>query len=423
MKMGFSAAVLTPPLPCQMAGYAVPREAQGVHDDLYARVLAFQEGSRPPVVIAGLDLLNLDELTQRAVTQLLRPLGIESDRLLVCCTHTHAAFGGIFDMESGINAAMPDLLGEARPDLVEWVAARLEKAAAEALSDMADVSVSMNRDTMSGQLATNRHAPDAPSDQDILTMDFLRADGKRVLLYNLNCHPTVLNAENRLLSADFAGGVAARLSADYDMTLFVNGSAGDMSTRFTRRESSFAECARFADIVAGKIRRMREKSAFAPLTELSLAYRELLLETAEVDAPDTAQERYAAARRALLDVQARTSDRAQLRKAESLVEGAQVNLLKSRHMKRHGPEKAAVRAGLLSVNGRKVVCSPLELFSTLALRLKQQADADLFGYANALMGYLADGDAFDAGDYEALMSVFAKGAGEQYVDLLAAWLA
>lgn len=420
--MGFSSAVITPPMPCSMAGYGVAREAQGVHDELYARAMAFQEPGKPAIVLLALDVLNLDEVCMRALAEKLEPLGISRKQLLVCCIHTHASFGGIFDMQRGINPAMTDLLGEARPDLVELLAAQSVSAVACALSDMAETSVAMNKGSMGKQLATNRHAPELLSDQELFVLEFLRTDGKKVLLYNLCCHPTVLNAQNRLLSADFAGAVAARLQNEYDMAIFVNGSAGDMSTRFTRRESSFAECERFADIVFNEIQRTRGKSDFIPLKELSLTYHTVMLKEACVDSLDSAEKKYNDAVQHLTEVKAKTDDRATIRKAESFVEGASVNLTKARYLKQGPQREAAVPAGLLTINGRRIICSPFELFSSLALLLKQSTDVEMFGYVNALFGYLADTSAFDAGDYEALMGAFARGAGEEYIAQLTAWL-
>lgn len=422
MKMGFAAAAITPPLPCQMAGYAVFREAKAVHDGLFARALAFREDGKAPVVILGLDVLNLDELCMRALNDRLAQQGVERDRLLVCCTHTHASFGGIFDMERGINRAMPELLGEARPDLVEHLVKQSAAAVESALSDMAEVSVAMSRGAMEKRLATNRHATELPSDQSFFLMEFLRADGKKLLLYNLSCHPTVLNAENRLLSADFPGGVNARLRSEYDMVLFVNGSAGDMSTRFTRRESSFEECERFAQIVCDKIKELRGQGEFVPLTEFTLSYCTVELKEASVEALDAAQKSYDHALSNLEAVKAQTDDRATVRKAESFVEGATVGLLKAKHLPKSEQGEVAVQAGLLTVNGVKIVCSPFELFSTLALKLKGRKGVEMFGYVNALFGYLADRDAYDAGDYEALMGVFERGAGEAYIDALTARL-
>lgn len=422
MKMGFSSAVITPPIPCSMAGYGVARVAQGVHDDLYARALAFQEAGKPAIVLLALDVLNLDEVCMRALAAKLEPLGVSRDQLLVCCIHTHASFGGIFDMERGINPAMTDLLGEARPDLIEFLVDQSVSATARALSDMAETSVAMNKGVMGGKLATNRHAPEIISDQELFVLEFLRADGKKVLLYNLCCHPTVLNAQNRMLSADFAGAVAVRLQNECDMSIFVNGSAGDMSTRFTRHESSFAECERFADIVFSEIQQLRGKSDFIPLTKLSLCYHTTLLKEASVDAVDAAEKKYYDAVHHLAEVKAKTDDRATVRKAESFVEGASVNLMKARYLKQGIQKEAAVPVGLLTINGRRIVCSPFELFSSLALLLKQSADVEMFGYVNALFGYLADTSAFDEGDYEALMGAFARGAGEDYIAQLTAWL-
>ena len=43
-------------------------------------------------------------------------------------------------------------------------------------------------------------------------------------------------------------------------SVFLNGAAGDISTRFTRREQSFAECARMGEMVADRIRALLENA-------------------------------------------------------------------------------------------------------------------------------------------------------------------
>ena len=50
--------------------------------------------------------------------------------------------------------------------------------------------------------------------------------------------------------------------------------------------------------------------------------------------------------------------------------------------------------------------------------IKKQKQVECFGYINKLEGYLADCDAWDNLDYEALSGDFARGEGERYVKLV-----
>ena len=84
------------------------------------------------------------------------------------------------------------------------------------------------------------------------------------------CHPTVLNGENLMLSADFPGALESCF-ADAEMVAFVNGSCGDMSTRFTRRESSFAEMERMAQLAADQLKTLlNQPEPLSPGANLTL---------------------------------------------------------------------------------------------------------------------------------------------------------
>lgn len=416
MKIGCARVSITPGGPCVLAGYYRSRPAAGVHDEVYVRALVFPG----PVVILSLDLLNVDELSMNRILRALAPLGVEGDRLLVTAVHTHASFGGIFDTAGGIKGELRIMFGETDEALLAMLAERCAAAVREAMADMTETEIRFVKGTIDG-LGTNRHSPELPHDRDLFMIEFFRADGKKILLYNLSCHPTVLNGENLLISADFPGSAASRLCGAYDLAVFVNGSAGDVSTRFTRRESSFAECERLGALVARRILELAAGAGPAePLERVELAYRGFCLREAVVDEAAAAEAKLAGARRRLEGVKASGAGAGEIRRAESLVEAAFINLLKAKT----GPQagELALRTGLLSINRKKILCVPLELFSVLALKLKSRVPAEIFGYANALAGYLADTAAYEALDYEALSSPFASGEGERYIEFLGSLL-
>jgi hypothetical protein len=342
----------------------------------------------------------------------------------------------MLDTANGMNREMVPLYGAYDQNAAGFLTERCLDAIGAAVTDARKTSeggqaggntarIRMSRGSVKG-LATNRHDPAALCDDGLFLVEFLRADGKKILIYNLCCHPTVLNAHNRLISADFPGAVADLLESDgnnsgaYDMVFFVNGSAGDMSTRFTRKESSFDECKRFGALVQKAITETAGRDGeFEALEEARLEYRRIELKRAEVPAPEAAEQRLAEMRKNLDETKKSTADPKLIRKAESFVEGAEISLLKARYPRRG--DDVSVETGLLTLNGQKILCVPLELFSSLALPLKRRRNVEFFGYANALLGYLADREAYNAMDYEALFSEFAKGEGEHYIEQLSGY--
>lgn len=431
MKTGFAQVPITPDRPCVLAGYYKSRPAEGIHDEVYVRALVFPG----PLVMLSLDILNVDKLSMDRILRALAPLGVTEDRLLVTAVHTHSSFGGIFDTTAGLKRELRIMFGETDEALLAMLAERCAAAVKEAQADMEETKIRFLHGSIEG-LGTNRHSPELPHDRDLFLIEFFRADGKKILLYNLSCHPTVLNGENLLISADFPGCVASRLRGVYDMVIFVNGSAGDVSTRFTRRESSFSECDRFGALIAGRIMELTASGAAPPdaegevsfpasveaLDRVELAYRHFYLKEAAVDEIAGAEAKLSAAQRRLDAVKVSSAGPGEIRSAESFVEAALINMIKA---KAAGGQRAGdvdLPTGILSINGRNILCVPLEFFSVLALKLKSRfpagTPATIFGYVNALEGYLADTAAYEALDYEALSSPFAAGEGERYIELL-----
>jgi len=415
MKTGFAQRAITPAIPCQLAGYSAYRIAQGVHDELYARALVFRGGDST-VILLQLDVLGVDELFIDRMDVKLREIGLTREQLLVFCAHTHSSFGGIFNVSGGMKAKLSDLLGEQNEALLEMLAGQSFEAIKDAIKDTRDTDVRFMNSKIYG-VGTNRHSQADPCDHDIFVADLVRDDGQRAILYSLSCHPTIMNNDNLLLSADFTGYANKAISQFCEMAVFVNGSAGDMSTRFTRRESTFDECSRIGGIVGLKVSEMLEGAGrHVPLSEVSLVYHTVNLKRVVSDSPDEAAKKYSIAENNLRKVLARTTDPSGIRKAQSYVEGASANLLRSQLPQDGQTTEIPVKVGILSLNDRKIVCSPFELFSTLALRLKEKARVEMFGYANELLGYLADADSYENMEYEALSSDFSCGEGEVYID-------
>jgi len=423
MKLGISRKDITPDFPAPMAGYFENRLSQGINDRLYVRALYFNVNGQKPILLLQYDLLCLDKICLDKIYNALntgKNVSIPKNRIAVFCTHTHSAFGGILDMEEKINQELQPLFGESSPVLVDLIVKQSIEAVSEASENCTETTLRISRATVNG-VGTNRRNKNIPSDNSLFIMEFLRDDKKKILLYNYSCHPTVLNKTNLLLSGDFPGSVASQLEGnDYDMTVFINGSAGDISTRFTRKQSSFTECDRYAGIIVNAIKNSI-KGDFIPLEKIDLQYHPITLNLAEFLEPQQARDNLQNAIHDLIDLKKKGSDSSILRKAASNIEGALMSLIKISSLDSKETEiHRTVNIALLKINSVQILCSPFELFSSLALVIKNKKKLECFGYLNELEGYLADTDAWDHLDYEALSGDFSRGEGERYIELVSA---
>src|SRR6476620_7823480 len=92
-RAGFAKVAITPPLSVELAGYGVylERRATEVHDDLFARALALEDDAGERVLLLRLDLVGLSwELSGAIAAQAADAAGLDVERVLVSCTHTHS---------------------------------------------------------------------------------------------------------------------------------------------------------------------------------------------------------------------------------------------------------------------------------------------------------------------------------------------
>ena len=88
MNVGFGEAIITPPHhDCLLAGYAL-RPATGVHDELVASAVFFDDGEVQAVLVS-FDLLAMEkELIARLKARVHQACGLPPDHIFFSCTHT-----------------------------------------------------------------------------------------------------------------------------------------------------------------------------------------------------------------------------------------------------------------------------------------------------------------------------------------------
>ena len=405
IRIGFAKEEITPAPGVELGGYAGYRPCTGAHDMLYCKAVVLeQKGVRYGLVV--LDLMCVDEALAERIARAVEDLGISRERLLTCAIHTHAAPQGSIPGEGPLdrvnNSCIVDTAGFT--EYMLSVVSAAGNACRRAVENLEPFRVRTARGPVP-EVGSERHTGSAPGGS-LTVVQCCTESGKNLILYNFPCHPTVLSAANLEASADFAGGIEKKL--DCDMAVFVNGAAGDISTRFTRRESSFEECDRMARIAAEQVMNLLEGAEYAKPQPLKGIRKTVTLHARQVETEE-------AARKHLEETTARWqlalsegADAGTVRILKSYVEGAGVSLEFARNLE--GIRLLHLSVTVFRFAGLYFASVPGELFSAL-----QPADLSVIGYANGYYRYICGEEAYDAGYYEALAAIIARGEGEHLV--------
>ena len=402
MKIGFAKKEITPPTGLELGGYAGYRPNSGVHDPLYSKAIVLeQDGIRYGLVV--LDLMCADESLCQRIAAAVAPLGIAKHHLIVSAIHSHAAPAGVIGGEGAL-ARINEAIVPENPDFPAYMQKVVDAAAAACMDAAAGLEPFQLR-TARGQMppvGSERHTGEAVKG-DLTVAEILLESGKRLIFYNFPCHPTVLPAANLLVSADFVGEIEKYLDAD--LTVFANGAAGDISTRFTRRESTFEECARMGKLAAEYIRNLLEKATIVEPAPLTGATAMVTLPARQVETEEAARRQLEETTKKWQQAVKDGADAGTVRILKSYVEGAGVNLEFARSMV--GIQEFSVPVTVFRFAGLRFATVPGEFYSTLLM-----PETAAICYANGYYRYIADENAYDSGHYEALAAIVARSGGE-----------
>lgn len=224
-RAGAFKTVISPVLqdhpPVYMAGFGHNRVAKTVHDDLYARCLAFSTGAKP-LVMCEVDLIGffLDDVER------VRAKVPEAD-VVVASTHVHEGpdtmgLWGPQEGKSGIddsyNAFVVDRIAEAA------------KGALAALAPATAALAVVHNPELDSFIDDDR--PPVKHDPDLIVLTLTGKDGQRIATaVNWANHPETLGSRNTQISADYPGFFYKRLEATLGgMAVLWNGAVGGMQS-------------------------------------------------------------------------------------------------------------------------------------------------------------------------------------------------
>ena len=370
---------ITPETPQWLLGYG-PRQSEGVHDRLYHRIVAMDDGKMQFFLVSS-DLAAISPaFYEKFCRELEAETGIKSRQVWWTLTHTHSA------PEVGspgiVRIMLPNrYLHEPNPEYSEWVKARLIEGVREARSKLEPARLAVT--TGYSMANINRRAidvdgsaslgmnPDGPVDRQIGLIRLDRPDGSPLgLIAVYAMHGTVLGSENLLISGDAQGIVAEYVEEKVGAPmLYVNGAAGNIAPIYsTRPNFKRGHITQFNVLLGDRILQAN--------ASLRSGTSNVTLWTGETDIESPRKEGFGWVEE--LDHYLRVTDT--------------------------GVSLVRVPVRFLKINRDLVIWSaPVELFCEIAINVRNHSPFPytfFAGYTNGFLGYLPTRKAFSEGGYE-----------------------
>jgi hypothetical protein len=401
---GFRAATvkvdITPKTSQWLLGYG-PRQSTGVHDPIYHRVVAMDDGKTQFYLVSTDVCLFSPGLYDDVAAELQRATGITRKQFWWSVTHTHSApeigppamskvflanrFNHEWDRE------YTQFLTSSLIKAVQEAKAKLEPARLQTGVGMSLANINRRAKDVDGKVSLGLN-PDGPADRQIGLIRIERPDGSLIaLISNYAIHGTVLSGDNKLISGDAPGIVAAYLEEKLNATvLFINGAAGNMAPIYSVYATPGAgHLSQFRVLLGDRI--LQANSTLPKGTDdVKLTLAETYVESPFRSGLEWPQE---------LGAYSRTDSA--------------------------GRVLVRLPVRFLQINDTAIWSAPVELFCEIAIHVRNAspfAHTFYFGYTNGWFGYLPTSQAVAEGGYEPNTSPFTGDAESDITEKVVTYL-
>ena len=385
---------ITPTTPQWLMGYGA-RQSTTVHDRIYHRVAALDDGTTQVFIIASDLCLFSPTVYDEVCAELKKELGLEPKQIWWTVTHSHST------PEVG-PPGMYDVLLKGRSDhpwnreYHAFVKSQLIAGVREAKSKLAPARLALG--TGMARANINRRArdvdgrislglnPDGPTDRQVGLIRLERTDGSPIcFIANYAMHGTVIGGTSMEISGDGPGIVSAYVEEKLGATtLYVNGAAGNMAPIYTTQQDiKRSHIGEFRVLLGDRI--IEANRTLGPGgADVKLWLADTAIETPRKDGLGWSDE--------LKDYGAKSSG---------------------------GADLVRIPLRVLRINDAVLWGSPVELFCEIALRVRAESPFRhnfYFGYSNGWLGYLPTAQAFREGGYEPKTSPFSEQVEADYTN-------
>ena len=427
LSAGTATADISPPEGLRLRGYPhYPRYNTGIHDPLYASCLVLDDG-RTPLALVALDLVMYPNKDTWAVRRAVASrCAIPAANIMICSSHTHS--GPWTSRGISVDALEEDIRPD--PGYVEFLRERLVSLILEAEGNRFPARVGVDKGVCGRErgVGGNRRDPDGPADPEVWTIGVQDADGHwRACAVKYALHPTVLHAENTLVSADYPGYIRQYLNKGHPgMTfLFLQGTSGNQSSRYFRSAQTFEEAERIGHAIAAEAQRVLSRMELSAEIPLKTASTTVEIDLRQLPDLEQAEALVREKRRELEEVQASGAAYADVQTADLHLLGAEDILTFVKHLAKGGSiealsEEIPAEVQVFGIGDARLVGLSGEIFVEYGLQIMERSPASktfVVELANGrLPGYVCTEEAYAQGGYEAGASLMTAKAGQTIVD-------
>lgn len=241
MKAGSSKICITSQIGIPLGGTFERTLAESVHDDIYARSLALEDGDQK-MIISSADLEGLrPEFTAKVSAEIEKNTGVPASHIMFASTHNHSSHDILALMHNNLDQTFFDTL---QKQLVQvcceaWngrkeVAARFGTGSVEGECTNRRIHVKGDKVRMNWENIPEEdivsHGPIDPR-LGVITLD--ATDGSPIAaILHFTCHAAVVSPEPRQVSSDYPGVVNRMIehfTGEGRVCIFLNGAFGNIN--------------------------------------------------------------------------------------------------------------------------------------------------------------------------------------------------
>lgn len=422
---GTSSKKINPQVGVELAGYPhEPRNNTSVHDDLLVSCLYLTDGIKA-LVLTSFDLCYFSKAIASEIREAAaKAIGLPKKSVILSCTHTHSApwTAGRLDYESIVNSLDYD---HAYVEMVRTAAVEtIQSAIAGAFP--AEAGLGFGRCGKEQGIGGNRRDPVGAVDDQVPVVAIKDLDGNiRSLVVKYAVHPTMLHADNCLVSSDYVGYVRRYLLEKYPScnVLFHQGTSGDQSPRYFRSSQTFTEAERMGTAIAREAERVIAGISFSPDIKIIVAADELTPVLKKLPETLEAKQTVAAEKEKYETMKVAGTEYTALRTQELAVFGAENAYGYALQQEKLGfvpfaQNELPIELTAIAIGEARIVFMPGEMFAPFGLLITKSSRSRAWVVALSngfLPGYCCTGEAYEEGGYEAGTSLLRSETGDLIV--------
>ena len=427
VKAGVSIIDISPGKGIELAGYPhFLRYNTGIHDPLYASCIIFDDGENK-IALVCMDLLffskkYVKEVRERAS----KKIDIKSNNIMISCSHTHSGpwASGRLDLEAMERGLNPDY------DYVKDLKNKIVDLIIKANNNMFEAKVGSDFDICGKECGVggNRRSPDGISDPQVWVIGVKDLkDNFKAAFVKYSLHPTVIHEDSTLVTADYPGYIRKYLLGKTPemIMLFAQGTSGDQSTRYFRKDQNYSEAERIGSEIGKTANKILDTLDYSQKLKLFVESKEKDLDLRILPSEDEALKNVEITRKKLEELKNKNASYLEVQNANLQNLGAECTLGYVKLKNKNIPielevDELPAEVQVVGIGDTMIVGLQGEIFVEFGLEIQKRSPFKktiVVELANGVLpGYVCTGEAIKEGGYEVGTTLLTGNSGMMLVD-------